>query len=141
MPTNHIKQWHHNRGFISTIDPQYPDWAVTATFYTALHAVDALFKYDKVEGVVSHEARNRTLARTSRYAKIWRNYSPLYGLARTVRYFANPAKWVSWEQVEGEVFRRFLYPLEKSVLGLMAEKDHLPAIVIKPLADQANPSK
>lgn len=119
MESNHIKQWKHNRNFVSTIDPEYPDWAITAVFYTALHVVDALLEYDEVEGITSHSTRNTTLCRTSRYAKIWQCYQPLHGLSQTVRYLANPRKWVPWERVEREVVHRYLYPIEKSVHKLI----------------------
>ncbi len=131
MPTDHINQWRHNRAFISKIDPEFPDWAVTATFYTALHAVDALLKYDKVPRVVSHESRNKTLIQTTRYAKIWEMYQPLYDLSRTIRYLAKPQRWVPWAQIEAEVFRRYLYPLEASVQKLMKLDDGLPPITMK----------
>jgi hypothetical protein len=131
MPAEHIKQWHHNRAFIGRIDPDFPDWAVTATFYTALHAIDALLKHDKVMRVVSHASRNETLAKTNKYAKIWELYCPLYDMSRTIRYLAKPARWVSWPNIEGEVFRRYLYPLEASVLKLMGNADPLPPIKMK----------
>ena len=119
MSNKHLTQWRHNRAFISTIDPEYPDWAVTVAFYAALHAVDALFKHDKVQGITAHEHRNETLRATNRYRKIWECYRPLYDMSRTVRYVADPAQWVEWDQVEAQVLRRRLYPLEKSVCGLM----------------------
>ena len=131
MPTDHIKQWLHNRGFISRIDPDFSDWAVTATFYTALHAVDALLKHDGVRGIVNHASRNNALMRITRYAKIWKHYQPLHDLSRTIRYMANPQRWVAWPDIEGEVFRRFLYPLEKSVRKLMKEDGDLPTITMK----------
>lgn len=132
MPTEHIKQWQHNRTFISTIDPGFSDWAVTATFYAALHAVDALMKYDKVTRVVSHAARNETLTHTTRYAKIWDLYYPLDDLSRTIRYLAKPTRWVPWEQIEPQVLRRYLYPLEASVRRLMGEAGSLPPVAMKP---------
>lgn len=131
MPADHIRQWHHNRAFLRTIEPEFPDWAVTVSFYTALHAVDALLKHDKVPGIVSHETRNATLGRTNRYKKIWKVYQPLYDLSRTIRYLARPARWVAWEKVEGEVFRRYLYPLEASVQKLMGKQEQLPRIEMK----------
>jgi hypothetical protein len=131
MPAAHINQWKHNREFIGHIDPGFPDWAVTVVFYAALHAVDSLLKHDKVLGVVSHDARNRTLMLTNRYAKIWELYQPLFNLSRTVRYLANPAKWVAWGSIENQVIRRYLYGLESSVQGLMKTTLDLPPIVLK----------
>ena len=94
-----IAQWKHNRAFLQAIPPDYPDWAVTVTFYTALHAVDALLDHDKFPGVTSHETRNGALMRTNRYTKIWESYQPLYGLARTMIYLADPQRWVPWPAI------------------------------------------
>lgn len=115
VPTIHIRQWKHNRAFLATVEPRFPDWAVTAAFYTALHAVDTLLNHDNVGRITSHAARNDMLMRTNRYSKIWSLYQPLYDLSRTVRYMANPSGWVPWEQVETQVLGRHLYPLERSV--------------------------
>ncbi|MGB7158802.1 MAG: hypothetical protein WBD40_12085 [Tepidisphaeraceae bacterium] len=115
----HVRQWKHNRLFIETIEPRFPDWIVTASFYVALHAVDSLLAFDKVHGVTSHDSRNRVLFETNRYLQIKRHYIPLYDLARTVRYLANPQVWVPYAQVETQVLRRHLYPLETSVQKLM----------------------
>lgn len=126
----HIDQWKHNRGFLQTIQPPYPDWAVTVTFYTALHAVDALLAHDKVQGITSHEARNGALMRTNRYANIWKSYQPLHSLARTVRYLAKPQRWVPWHEIEPNVIRRYLYPIEKSVQKLTMPDLQLPPVAL-----------
>lgn len=126
----HIRQWMHNRRFLQTIGPEYSDWAVTTVFYTALHAIDALLTADKVDGIVSHETRNRALMKTNRYAKLWDQYQPLHDLSRTIRYLADPKQWVSWEQIDKEVIRRYLYPIEKSVQKLIARDLDLPTIVL-----------
>jgi len=69
----HIDQWKHNRDFLAKIPPEYPDWIVTVTFYTALHAVDALLSHNKVP-VTSHEERNRVLMKTNTYKAIYKSY-------------------------------------------------------------------
>lgn len=130
MIESHIKQWKHNRAFLQTIGPAYPDWAVTTVFYTALHAVDALLTTDRVEGVVSHETRNRALMKTNRYAKLWDHYQPLHDLSRTIRYLADPDRWVAWSQIDEGVIRRHLYPIEKSVQRLMRQDLQLPEIIL-----------
>lgn len=63
----HIKQWLHNRRYISTIPAEFHDWIITAAFYTALHAVDTLLAHENVANVVNHDTRNDVLARTHRY--------------------------------------------------------------------------
>lgn len=130
-PADHIKQWEHNRAFIAGIAPAFPDWAVTATFYTAVHAIGSLLKHDKVESITSHIARNETLSRTLRYKKIWDAYRPLYSLSRTIRYYAKPDGWVKWDQIESEVLRRWLYPIEASVKKLMKDESQLPPISMR----------
>ncbi|MFP4052952.1 MAG: hypothetical protein ACLFV7_03710 [Phycisphaerae bacterium] len=131
MPEDHIRQWRHNRRFIRTIEPEFPDWAVTATFYAALHAVDAVFKSDNLQGITSHQARNQTLIHTSRYANIWQNYQPLYGLSRTVRYLARPSRWIKWAKIETDLLPRYLYPLEKTVQKLIGVDLSLKPISLK----------
>jgi len=132
MNQAHIKQWKHNRGFLQTIRPEYPDWAVTAIFYTALHAIDALLAADRVQGIYSHETRNRALMNTNRYAKLWNHYQPLHDLSRTVRYLAEPAKWVAWDDLDKHVIRRYLYPIENSVQRLMNRELDLLTIELLP---------
>lgn len=120
MPTldNHLFQWRHNRTFLSTISLDYHDWIITAAFYTALHAVDAVLAFDNVT-VTNHEGRNRILGMTNRYEKINNSYWPLYNLSRTVRYLAKPQVWVPANRVQKEVIERYLYPIERSVQKLI----------------------
>lgn len=119
---SHLQQWKHNRDFLPTVSSSYTDWIVTVTFYTALHAVDALLAADKVARIIDHTSRNDVLMNTNRYLKIWHLYSPLYSLSRTVRYLADPASWVPFSQVQSQVFSRYLYPIEKSVKGLLLDR-------------------
>jgi len=127
---SHINQWKHNRLFLASIEPQFHDWIVTAAFYTALHAIDALLAHDNVV-VTNHEGRNRALHLTNRYEFINQKYMPLYGLARTMRYFADPKKWVPTADVQKQVIERYLYPIEKSVQKLLGQDLALAQIVLK----------
>lgn len=104
---------------------------VTVALYTALHAVDALLAHDRVTGVVNHESRNDVLRRTKRYEQINRHYRPLYSLGRTVRYLADPSSWVAPEDVEPQVIRRYLYPIERSVQKLMGVDLRLEEITLR----------
>jgi len=103
---------------------------VTVSFYVALHAVDALLTSQRVPRVTSHHARNDVLMRTNKYSQIWKHYQPLYDLSRTVRYLAKPQQWVPYDQVEPQVLRRLLYPLEQAVQRQLNETVDLPAIVL-----------
>jgi len=137
---DHINQWLHNRKFLECIAPDYTDWIVTAAFYAALHAVDALLLEDKVS-VTSHDMRNRILSQTNRYKKINSAYYPLYDLSRTIRYIADQTRWIPFDKIESDVFRRFLYPIEKSVLTLADFKLALPKVQLRhsPTAATATP--
>lgn len=115
---DHVRQWLHNRTFLTTIPPQYNDWIVTVTFYTALHAVDALLVHDRV-AVYNHASRNRTIASINRYDRIDRGYTPLYYLSRTARYVADPNQWIPADRIPKEVIQRHLYPIEASVQKLV----------------------
>ncbi len=117
--SNHLKQWTHNREFLPLIPSQFTDWLVTVAFYTALHAVDALLAEDNVPGIVSHAARNIVLSRTNRYSFICKRYLPFFDLSQTIRYLAEPGRWVPFGKVESDVFGRYLYPIENSVAGLL----------------------
>lgn len=116
---SHLRQWKHNRDFLSTIAFPYTDWIVTVAFYTALHAVDALLAAEGVKRVTDHRSRNGVLMDTNRYQKIWKLFSPLYNLSQTVRYLANPADWVPYSCISRDILGRYLYPIEDSVKGLL----------------------
>ena len=128
----HLAQWTHNRSFLSAIaaSPRHPDWIITATFYVCLHAVDTLLVHDGVTGVNSHGTRNFTLAQTNRYANVWKCYRPLHDLSRKVRYLADPSEWVPLENIERDIFKRYFYPLERSVVRLLKQNVEFPPIVL-----------
>jgi hypothetical protein len=108
---------------------------VVVAFYAALHAVDTLLAHDQVRGIVSHQARNEVLARTNRYAAIWRAYHPLYSLSRTVRYLANPQDWISADDVTSKLHVRYLYPIEKSVQRRLGDEVDLPPVAARLLPE------
>jgi hypothetical protein len=134
----HIQQWEHNRKLLALLPPEFPDWLVTCAFYVALHSVDALLAFDKVQRVTSHESRNKVLMHTNRYGAVTKAYMPLYGLSRTVRYLADPASWVPLAEIEKNVIHRYLYPIEKSVQGLMGVDLGLLKIKIASTPPQGN---
>ena len=126
----HLRQWKHNREFLKSIPASYPDWTVTVAFYTSLHVIDALLAYDKISGIVNHATRIDVLMRTNRYEKIFKAYQPLFGLSQTVRYLAEPGKWVPASEIEDNVFGRYLYRIEASVLKLLGTEQHPEPIAI-----------
>lgn len=126
---DHITQWKHNRAFLSTILPDYPDWIVTACFYVAVHAIDTLLAHDKIYPT-SHDYRNAVLSKTNRYSAIYKAYNPLYSLSRTIRYFADPRSWIRIEDIQPQIIERYLLPIEKSVQKLINKNLALPKIVL-----------
>lgn len=126
----HKEQWLRNRDFLGCIPPKHNDWLVTAAFYTALHAVDALL-LAKGHSTHSHSSRNAILSQTRQFLAVYRSYQPLYMLSRTVRYVPSPSKWVPAEAVESRVIRGCLYPIEKSVVGLGGFEIDLPPLSLR----------
>ena len=69
------------------------DWVSVVAFYTALHAVEALFARDKPDNRAhgqSHENRERLLKSNPRYKNIYKHYRPLQGIATVARYLEDP---------------------------------------------------
>lgn len=122
----------HNRRFVACIPLIFPDWLVTASFYTAVHAVNALLLHDGVTSITSHDTRNRVLINTNRYQFIWERYHGLYVLSRAVRYAADQRLWVQAQDVEKQVFQQLLYPVERSVQKLLRRDLKLPTITLAP---------
>src|SRR6185369_6254350 len=116
----HLRQWKHNRDFIATIDPKFNDWIVTASFYTSLHAIDAMLVHDRAGNITRHEDRRRILLNQNVYEPLWNLFDPLYGLCRTIRYFARPQDWIRFDEIEEKVFRRYLYPIEEFTFKRMS---------------------
>lgn len=127
----HIEQWRHNRSLLSTLPPEYPDWIVTVAFYTGLHAIDAMLHTQGVVNFNSHSTRHEVLMHVTQYELIARRHLPFYNLSRTVRYTAEPTRWVPLEKVEKEVFGRYLYPIESSAFKLMGRPYEFQRIVLK----------
>jgi hypothetical protein len=109
-----VAQWLHNRSLIPRIPQSHPDWIVTVTFYTALHAINSLLSGSGAD-VRSHDERNEILMTTHTYAPIWIKYSPLYDMSRKVRYLANPEAWLPFSKLLDRVIKPYLYPIEKLV--------------------------
>lgn len=115
---NHYEQWVHNRNFLKTIESDYPDWLATVTLYTAIHAVETLFKCDGLRGSNSHGERKLTLNQQKRYQKIQMHYHIIDNYAGVLRYSCQFSQ-ISNIEVRDEIIRRHLYPLEQSVLKLL----------------------
>lgn len=123
----HQDKWLHNRDFVGSIDERFTDWLVAAMFYTALHAVETVFAFDKINPHTSHTARNQTLKTVNRYRRIWMSYRPLLEAGRSARYDCEASAWIS-PQVAKTILARHLYAIEKSVSKLIGVEEPPPPI-------------
>jgi hypothetical protein len=123
----HVAQWQHNRSLLGEIPASHPDWVVTVAFYTAVHAIDAALTFEGVT-VCNHDQRFEAIAGLNRMLKVGTLYHPLYDLCRKVRYTADPNQWIPPAELERQVIRRYLLPLEQSIEGLIGKTLGLPTI-------------
>jgi hypothetical protein len=125
----HVAQWRHNRTLIGQIPQTHPDWVVTVSFYAAVHAVDAILAFEDVI-VSNHEGRFKAMAALNRLLRVRTLYHPLYDLCRKVRYVADPNQWIPAAEIDAQVIRRYLLPLEKSVEKLLGRNLALSPIAL-----------
>jgi len=111
---NHRNKWMHNRNFLSKIPREACDWTVTVAFYTALHAAEVLFAFDKAKEHASHSERDSTLA-YSRYDPIRTSYLVLKNASRIARYDCMPNVCLRVEDVRDTLIRKHLWKIEEYV--------------------------
>ncbi len=70
---------------MSELDNPFWDWAVTGTFYAALHYVDGFLLTQGIDPP-RHSDRNHYLESDQTLGKIWPNYSQLYNDSKLARY-------------------------------------------------------
>jgi hypothetical protein len=63
----------------------FPQWATTVAFYTALHVIEAVFAHDN-RHTDDHAQRNRLLKTNQRYRHLWQHYRPLWNDSLIARY-------------------------------------------------------
>jgi hypothetical protein len=81
----HQQQAIRNQQFLDSINKAvFPDWAVTAAFYKAVHLAEGLL-VRKGRRSGSHVQRNGILKRY--FPNVWMQYHPLYNQSRAARYF------------------------------------------------------
>ena len=105
--------------------PNFCDWTAIATFYTALHIVEAMFFYDKQHSNrrhgYNHETRERILKGTGSYHNIWQHYRPIQSASVKARYLEGLGKkgltfqqHMSAKQVEEKLIKHHLAQLIKT---------------------------
>jgi hypothetical protein len=87
MPTSadHLAWAAQNENAFKKMRAKWPDWAMTALFYTALHEVQALFLDTTSDRPVQHSGRNAKI-NANWGASIYAPYTWLYQRSRTARY-------------------------------------------------------
>ena len=94
MPSfqKHRDQAQHNRGFAESLCAQgdYLDWAMTATFYSALHSIQSMFAKQCNNVPETHADRDRWLVRT----KAPQNVLDAYQELKTRSWWARYECWV-----------------------------------------------
>ncbi len=114
MPTakEHRAQAEHNEFFVATLQNPFWDWAVTATFYAALHYVDAFLMTKGIDPEF-HPDRNEYVRNDPTLTKIRSNYRQLQNDSRSARYDVVPYSQedVRLLQEELKAIKNLLSPL------------------------------
>ena len=71
--------------YLSQRIDDFPQWATTVAFYTALHVIEAVFAHDN-RHTDDHAQRNRLLKSNQRYKHLWQHYRPLWNDSLIARY-------------------------------------------------------
>ena len=91
----HLRQARHNESLanmlLSDSPVRYPDWAVTAAFYAALHYVDYYFMCTASVAPARHDIRSSYINRDSRAKKIRFEYQNLRDRCDEGRYYCKRA--------------------------------------------------
>ncbi len=105
MPSKdaHLRQANHNEIFCAhLLGTAFSDWAVTGTFYAALHYVDAYLATKNIDPKHAHppghDVRTPLVARESNLQHIFPEYRRLKGESEAARY---RIKRFTQAQVEG----------------------------------------
>ncbi len=95
----HIDKAVHNREFLSTLDAsRFPDWAIVALFYRALHVTSAVVHARGDDHGTSHPSRQRAVERHFGSDNALA-YEQLYSRSRLVRYDQLSATESEYEQL------------------------------------------
>ena len=89
MPSKerHLEQARHNRTFFKAIDlDAFPDWAMTALFYTAIHYVDAVLAVESNTHPDRHDSRDSEVAKSPVLNGIYDEYRKLKTDSFNARY-------------------------------------------------------
>jgi len=79
----------HNEDFVAELNNPYWDWAITATFYSALHYVEAFLACKPIPiHSRNHEVRDDNIQRDALLTRIYDDYRQLKDDSHNARYDA-----------------------------------------------------
>jgi hypothetical protein len=81
----HLEKAKHNEFFVSTLGNPFWDWAVTGTFYAALHYIEA-YLATKADHPPTHAIRDSHIYRDSFLRVLYVDYRELQGESEDARY-------------------------------------------------------
>jgi len=117
--------------FLLTRPNDFPQWVTTIAFYTAVHAIEALFATTGTHSD-DHSARNQRLKTTKKYQHIWRHFRPLWNDSQIARYLTSNghqypsfSAYLSPDEVYNIHVKANLGQIVQSIRRLMDEPDFL----------------
>ena len=116
MPTlnQHLSQAESNERFaesIAALPARFPDWEITALFYSALHYVDAFLSTQGIHPR-NHDSRIESM---KLYIRSWEDYRHLYRLSLAARYNMASFTPAVADTVKAGPFRR----VKEAILALL----------------------
>ena len=119
MPTvkEHIRKAEYNEKFFDDIRDNYPDWAITGLFYSALHYVDAYLKSKQIS-VEDHKTRSWFINTTKQLKSIYSEYRAMYDYSVNARY----KMWIVNEESLDDIYKTFYLPIKKHLKELLKKE-------------------
>ena len=115
MPTWRLAKYRHNKSFSEVFDQsRYPDWAITALFYAALHLVDAVLERELGRTPDTHIRRSAWLHKAGMTRPIAGEYQRLRGLSEQARYDKESEQF---SQEDVQAARGHLAAIEEQLLS------------------------
>lgn len=90
---HHLRKADHNHHFaadVASLEDSYQDWRVTATFYAALHVLQAYFTAKTQLYPTKHQERDHHIQSDPLLQVIWDDYRELKTLSVMSRYWCIP---------------------------------------------------
>jgi hypothetical protein len=120
LAKGHVEQARRNYRLYQQLCSQdeYPDWAMTLLFYTALHLVQAYIRQYGEWFPQTHDARREFINEDRRLEALWYDYRELYDQSRNVRYNLRSITQAEVKNFEGHQFGRIIGVLRRNGIDL-----------------------